>query len=98
MLVASHGADVDKPVEDHQVNPGPSGLQLGLKLVELGKGDLTFKDCVGSGSFGDCYQGLYRGNIPVVIKVFKQAIVDEVIHKALAIQEIQKIEHHTCHC
>lgn len=53
-------------------------------------------DAIGSGSFGKCYKGLYRRNLPVVIKVFKRSTEKDVLNEARAIQAIQGLEHHPC--
>lgn len=71
---------------------------LAAGLPKIHKEQLSYNrdDFIGSGSYGNCYRGTYRGNIPVVLKKFKQSSVDEVLNEALAIQELQKVERHPC--
>lgn len=66
------------------------------KISNVHKAQLVYScdNLVGRGSFGNSYGGIYQGNIPVVIKKFKKANKDEVIHEAKVIKDLQKVEQH----
>jgi len=71
------------------------------ELPRINREDLSYQrgrdNSIGSGSFGDCYKGVYRGNIPVVVKVFKHSVrKTEVVKEITAVQEIQSKGHHPC--
>lgn len=70
----------------------------GRNIPRIHSEDLSYKNpegMIGSGSYGKCFKGLYRGNIPVVVKKFQCFVNErEVKKEAEVMQDIQGVEHH----
>jgi len=75
-----------------------SKAMISISVSRIHREDLPYKvpdDKIGSGSYGRCYKGTYRGNIPVVVKNFRSSVnAREILHEEV-MQDIQWIEHHS---